>query len=159
MEDMVADIYAPLPNESMPQPGPPAPVIVFLPPQIRPFAIRKTIFSSLGANLAELVGAVVVIPNLTNYPVGRIRQQVEDTRVVLHWIMEDIHRYGGDPERIYLSGMGTSGLLALLVPLQAAIVESRNQFLAKEAGITGEELPQGVKDVKASLKHRASYRY
>jgi acetyl esterase/lipase len=142
------DLYAPLFPEYARVSNLPAPVIIFFPPQIRPFATCKTIFSSLGANLAETMGALVIIPDLTNYPMGKVRHQIEDARLVLHWTAKNVHRCGGDPRRIYLSGMGLGGLLAQLVPLQAAIVTSRNQILLKE-GSAELELPTGVKDVKA----------
>ncbi|PVF96765.1 alpha/beta-hydrolase [Serendipita vermifera] len=125
-----------------------APVIVFIPPQIRPFSSRKLIFSSLGANIAEVVKAVVVIPDVTNYPEGRIRRQTEDIRAVLQWASSSIHKYGGDIHQIYLSGMGIGGLIALLVPLQSAIVQSREQILEKDETGASQDLPTGVVEVK-----------
>jgi acetyl esterase/lipase len=116
---------------------------------MRPFSSRKIIFSSIGANLADIVGAVVVIPDLTNYPTGRIKQQVEDAREVLQWTGANMHRFGGDPDCLYLAGMGIGGIIAQLVPLQAAVVESRDQLLAEEPRMTQEDLPNGVREVKA----------
>jgi acetyl esterase/lipase len=126
------------------------PVLVFLPPQIRPFSSRKLLFSSFGANIAEQMDVVVVIPDLTNYPEGRIKQQVIDARRVMNWVDVHIHRYGGDSRKLQLSGLGMSGLLAQLLPLQAAIAKSRDQFLHKEKSATRYDLPNGVKDVKVS---------
>lgn len=147
-DDLTMDVYTPLSPEYAREPAPPAPVIVFLPPQIRPFPTRKIIFSSLGANLAEIVGAVVIIPDLTNYPLGKIRHQAEDARLILHWVVKNVRKYGGDPQQVYLSGMGTGGLLAQLVPLQAAIVASREQLVIKKEGDAEVDLPTGVKEVK-----------
>jgi acetyl esterase/lipase len=140
------DVYAPLVD--IDEPLELAPVVVFFAPQIRPFSSRKIIFSSIGANLADIVGAVVVIPDLTNYPKGRIKQQVEDAREVLQWTSANMHRFGGDPGRLYLAGMGIGGIVAQLVPLQAAVVESREQLLAKDSRKTQEDLPNGVREVK-----------
>jgi acetyl esterase/lipase len=147
---LTLDLYAPLFPEYARVPNPLAPVIIFFPPQLRPFTTCKTIFSSLGENLAETVGTLVIIPDLTNYPMGKVRHQIEDARLVLHWTAKNVHRYGGDPRKIYLSGMGLGGLLAQLVPLQAAIVTSRNQILVKE-GDAEVDLPTGVKDVQVGL--------
>jgi len=139
-------VYAPLVDND--EPLGLAPVVVFFSPQIRPFPSRKVIFSSIGANLADIVGAVAVVPDLTNYPKGRIREQVEDAREALQWVNANMHRFGGDPSRLFLSGMGIGGTVAQLVPLQAAIIESRDQFLAKNPGRTEEDLPNGVREVK-----------
>lgn len=121
---------------------------MFFPPEIRPFSTRKIIFSSLGANLADVVGTVVVIPDLPNYPGGRVKQQIEAAREAIHWTKANMHRFGGDPNRIYLSGMGIGGVVAQLVPLQAAVLESRSQFLSQDPERTLEDLPNGVKEVK-----------
>jgi hypothetical protein len=102
----------------------------------------------LGANIAEIVKAVVVIPDITNYPEGRVRRQTEDIRSVLEWIDSNIQRYGGDIQQLYLSGMGIGGLIALLVPLQSAIVRSREEALEKEDTGSNQDLPTGVMEVK-----------
>lgn len=140
------DVYAPLAEADVPAEL--APVVVFFAPQIRPFSSRKVIFSSLGANLADVVGTVVVIPDLPNYPEGRIKQQIEAAREAIQWTNDNAHRFGGDPKRLYLSGMGIGGTIAQLIPLQAAVVESRNQLLSKDPRKTQEDLPNGVREVK-----------
>ncbi|KAG8788560.1 hypothetical protein FRC15_003441 [Serendipita sp. 397] len=141
------DIYVPLDPQTGTT-GVLSPVIIFIPPQIRPFVTRKLVFSSLGANLAESTGAAVIIPDLTNYPEGRVKEQVEEIRCLLNWTNTNIHQYGGDPLRIILAGLGIGGLLALLVPLQAAIVKSRDIFVNSHSEKGLEDLPAGVKEVK-----------
>lgn len=137
------DVYIPMESATT---GSSAPVILFLAPQIRPFDTRKLVFSSLGATLAESIGCVVVIPDLTNYPNGRIRQQVEDIRAAIHWTKGNIHLHGGDSSRLNLAGLGLGGLLALLVPLQSAVVKSRSLIIRdRKMSI---ELPAGVEEVK-----------
>lgn len=127
------------------------PVIVFLPPQIRLLPSQKVVYSSLGANLAEHLGVVVVIPDLTQYPNGRVRDQVADAKRVLQWVMHNIERFQGDPDRIYLSGHGMGAQLALLIPIQDVVVESRENYLRRRgAGVPTEDLPNGVMDVKVS---------
>ena len=127
------------------------PVIVFFPPQIRPLPSQKFVYSSLGANLAEHLGLVVVIPDLTQYSNGRVREQVDDAKRVLQWVTHNIERFRGDPNRIYLSGHGMGAHLALLVPIQGVVVESRENYLRRRgAGAPAEDLPNGVMDVKVS---------
>ena len=127
------------------------PVVVFFPPQIRPLPSQKIVYSSLGANLAEHLGLVVVIPDLTRYPNGRVREQVDDAKRVLQWVTHNIERFRGDPNRIYLSGHGMGAHLALLVPIQDVVVESRENYLRRRgAGAPAEDLPNGVMDVNVS---------
>ncbi|KIM30536.1 hypothetical protein M408DRAFT_66168, partial [Serendipita vermifera MAFF 305830] len=145
LQGMSLDVYAPLTGDET---AALAPVVMFFSPQIRPFASRKVIFSSLGANLADVVGAVVVIPDLPNHPEGRIKEQIEAAREAIKWAIDNVHRFGGDPNLLYLAGMGVGATIAQLVPLQAAVVESRRQFLAIDPGKTGEDLPTGVKEVQ-----------
>lgn len=126
-------------------------MIVFFPPQIRPLPSQKIVYSSLGANLAEHLGLVVVIPDLTQYPNGRVRDQVDDAKRVLQWVMHNIERFRGDPDRIYLSGHGMGAHLALLILIQDVVVESRENYLRRRgAGAPAEDLPNGVMDVKVS---------
>ena len=121
------DVYTPTPLSTAPSPNtppsvlrptvvvptpdtPPAvdlhPVVVFFPPQLRPLPSQKVVFSSLGANMAEKLGVVAVVADICLYPEGRAREQAEDARLVLRWVNENIHKYGGDNKRIYLMGHG-----------------------------------------------------
>lgn len=127
------------------------PVVVFFPPQIRLLPSQKIVYSSLGANLAEHLGAVIVIPDLTQYPNGRVGDQVNDAKHVLQWVMHNIERFRGDPDRIYLSGHGMGAHLALLIPIQDVVVVSRENYLRRRgAGAPAEDLPNGVMDVQVS---------
>ena len=127
------------------------PVVVFFPPQIRLLPSQKIVYSSLGANLAEHLGAVIVIPDLTQYPNGRVKDQVDDAKRVLQWVTHNIARFRGDPDRIYLSGHGMGAHLALLIPIQDVVVASRENYLRRRgAGGPAEDLPNGVMDVQVS---------
>ncbi|KAF8468028.1 alpha/beta-hydrolase [Gautieria morchelliformis] len=127
------------------------PVIVFLPPQTRPFPSSKWLFSSFGLNLSTVLSVMVVIPDLTPYPEGRIQSQIKDARLVLRYVEEHAARYGGDPTQIYFAGHGLGGLLALLLPIQQAVAESRDNYLnhCSDAGTTeAQRIPNGVAKLK-----------
>jgi hypothetical protein len=65
--------------------------------------------------------------------------------------MHNIERYGGDPDRIYLSGHGMGAHLALLIPIQDVVVAVEGELLRRRgAGAPAEDLPNGVMDVKVS---------
>ena len=51
-------------------------------------------------------------------PGAKYPQQVDDCRAALKWVHDHIADYGGDPERIYVSGHSAGGHLAALVTLQ-----------------------------------------
>ncbi|EJD43915.1 alpha/beta-hydrolase [Auricularia subglabra TFB-10046 SS5] len=144
--NMRLDVYTPLAADE----GKPLPVIVFLPPQLRFLPRGRTLFASLARNLSAALRAVVVLPDVAAYPAGRLPQQVEDTRLVLRWVAESgVRRYGADPQRVFLAGHGLSGLLALLVPVQQAVVHARDmQESAPQAkGKAAKEVPNGIRDL------------
>jgi acetyl esterase/lipase len=66
--------------------------------------------------------AVVVAPNLTLYPRGKLHHQLHDLHAALLWTHDNIRKFGGDPSRIHIVASGDSGshLVALLVLLDAA---------------------------------------
>ena len=51
-------------------------------------------------------------------PGAKYPQQVDDCRAALRWVYDHIADYGGDPERIYVSGHSAGGHLAALITLQ-----------------------------------------
>jgi len=66
---------------------------------------------------------------------------------VLRYVHEHATRYGGDPAQIYLAGHGLGGLLALLLPIQQAVAESRDDYLHSE-GSESHRIPNGVANLK-----------
>ena len=51
-------------------------------------------------------------------PGAKYPQQVDDCRAALRWVYDHIADYGGDPNRIYVSGHSAGGHLAALITLQ-----------------------------------------
>ena len=49
-------------------------------------------------------GYTVVIPDYVKYPEGRFPQFIEDGAKTLVWVKENISRYNGNPQQIYLAG-------------------------------------------------------
>ncbi len=49
-------------------------------------------------------GYTVVIPDYVKYPQGRFPAFVEDGAQALAWVKENISRYNGNPQQIYLAG-------------------------------------------------------
>lgn len=61
--------------------------------------------------------------------------------MVLRWVAQNCHRYGGDERRIYLLGHGMSAHLAMLTLTQEAVVFSREGFLHREESLSFKKGP------------------
>ncbi|WVR03097.1 hypothetical protein IAU60_000087 [Kwoniella sp. DSM 27419] len=109
----------------VPIPTKPAKVIVFVHDigMITPWPATKELYVLLGTKLARL-GYVVVIPNIVQYPAGRIEDMVVDLRHVLSWTKGHLEGYGGSPTSIFLAGHGSGAHLALFTVTQDAVVRS-----------------------------------
>ncbi len=58
-----------------------------------------------------LPGMVVVIPDYTLYPNAGYEQMTQEVAAALTWTLENIHQYGGDPERVVIAGHSSGGHL------------------------------------------------
>jgi hypothetical protein len=70
---------------------------------------------------------------------------------VLRYVEENAARYGGDPTQIYFAGHGLSGLLALLLPIQQSVAESRDDYLKHCSDVDAtqaQRIPNGVANLK-----------
>ena len=62
-------------------------------------------------------GAVVVIPDYRLYPEARFPGFVEDAAAAVRWVHDNIERYGGDRDRLFLMGHSAGAHIAALVAL------------------------------------------
>ncbi|CAG8508337.1 13618_t:CDS:10 [Ambispora leptoticha] len=65
-------------------------------------------------------GYVVVVPNITLYPQGKIAEMVFDVQQVIHWTHSHIRQFRGDPSQIYLMGHSAGAFLAALTVIHDA---------------------------------------
>jgi acetyl esterase/lipase len=93
----------------------PAPVVVFLYGGRWQRGSREE-YRLLGDALTRR-GFVAVVPDYRLYPQASFPAWVEDGAAAVRWTRENIRRYGGDPERIFVvghsAGAHTAALLAL----------------------------------------------
>lgn len=68
--------------------------------------------SSFMAPAFTQAGALVVSINYSLAPAVPVAHIVQQCRRALAWVYRNIHRYGGDPERIHVSGSSAGGHLA-----------------------------------------------
>jgi acetyl esterase/lipase len=66
------------------------------------------------------LGYIVVSINHRAVPDNSFPEMVEDVNVALKWVMENIQNYGGDPDRIAVTGISCGGHLAALLMTNTA---------------------------------------
>jgi acetyl esterase/lipase len=71
---------------------------------------------------------VVVIPDYRKYPQVRFPEFVEDAARAVKWVTENIPRYGGSPDKLFVMGHSAGAHLAAMLALNPAYL--------KAAGVT-----------------------
>ncbi|RXK38407.1 hypothetical protein M231_04316 [Tremella mesenterica] len=126
------------------------PVVVFVPDvgMTSLFTLRRWMFSLLGIKFSQM-GYVVLIPDITPYPEGKIEVMCRDLRSVCQWAKNNLEEYGGDPDRIYICGHGLGGTLALLTLTQEAIVRA-GEGMMRKFGVqrVRQRMPNGLRAVR-----------
>jgi arylformamidase len=109
--DEVLDIYTPA------RAGRPAPVQVYYHGGYwRSF--KAADFAFVAERLTE-AGVLVVVVNYALVPSVRIGELVRQCRAALVWVHANIARYGGDPNRIFVSGHSAGGHLVAAMAAMA----------------------------------------
>jgi len=73
------------------------------------------------------MGVLVVVPDYPNYPQSNVPTMVQDARDAITFVLQHIHKYGGDPKRVVLAGQSAGGHLAECILLQKALVLQQKQ--------------------------------
>ncbi|CAO1613400.1 unnamed protein product [Sympodiomycopsis kandeliae] len=131
-ESFEAAHHSPRTPNRQPQRG--APVIVFIPSSIPPipWTGKRKLYLQLALRFRRM-GYCVIVPDITFFPEGKVKESIVDVRLVLRWVGDHISRYGGDPDKIHLMGHGLSAHLALLTLTQEAVVLSLQGVLDLQA--------------------------
>ncbi len=69
-------------------------------------------------------GYLVVVPNYVLYPKGKFPQFIDDTAQAVAWTFENIQRYDGNPDKIFLVGHSAGAY-------NAAMVATNDRYLEK----------------------------
>ena len=78
---------------------------------------NKCLYSYLGSRMARK-GIVTVIPDYPKSPKAGYNEMAEDIAAAVKWTKQNIHTYGGDSNRIFISGHSAGGHLAALVSIK-----------------------------------------
>jgi arylformamidase len=80
-------------------------------------------------------GFVNVVINYTLIPNVRMAEQVRQCREAVRWVAAHIRDYGGDPERIYVTGHSAGGHLAVSLLTDPQIVLDRIKGVTSLSGL------------------------
>ena len=147
------DVYAPRGGRSG------APVVVFL------YGGRwqhgsKEQYRLVGDALTRR-GVLAVVPDYRVYPAVRFPAWVQDAAAAVRWTRDNISRFGGDPDRIFLAGHSAGGHTVALLALddhylrEAGVRSSAIRGAAVLAGPVATEWTDA--DVQALMGPRASW--
>lgn len=78
---------------------------------------NKNLYSYFGNRMARK-GIVTVIPDYPKSPAAGYQQMAEDIADAVKWAKEHIAAYGGDSNRIFISGHSAGGHLAALISIK-----------------------------------------
>ncbi len=84
---------------------------------------KKSLYSFLGNRMARK-NVVTVIIDYPKSPRANYDEMATDAAMAVKWVKENIERYGGDPNKIFISGHSAGGHLA-------ALVSVRNKYFDK----------------------------
>jgi arylformamidase len=80
-------------------------------------------------------GYVTVVINYSLIPTVGMAEQVRQCRAALRWVAENIRRYGGDPERIYVTGHSAGGHLAVMLLTDPELPHGRIKGVTSLSGL------------------------
>ena len=96
----------------------------------------KADYRFVGAALAES-GYVTVVANYRHYPQVKMPGFLSDAAQAALWAAAHSKEYGGDPERLYLTGHSAGAHLAALVTLDPRFFAAAGQSAPHIAGVIG----------------------
>ncbi len=96
---------------------------------------------------------VVVIPDYTLYPDAKYQQMAREVADATAWVLANIEAYGGDPQRVYLSGHSAGAHLSGLVSYDPRWLAETGRSKDEIRGWIG---LSGVYDTARHAAHRES---
>lgn len=87
-----------------------------------------------GPNLTEQ-GICLVAPSYRLSPKAKCPDYLNDAADAVAWTFRNIAKYGGDPDKIFISGMSAGSYLAALITMDKSWLEERGIDIDKIAGL------------------------
>ncbi len=83
----------------------------------------KKLYNFLGSRMARK-GIVTVVIGYPLNPSGDFNDMANASARSVKWVQDNIHRFGGDPSRVFLSGHSAGGHLAALISVRDEYLDS-----------------------------------
>ena len=80
-------------------------------------------------------GICIVAPNYRLSPRVKAATCIEDAAVAVAWVFKNIEQYGGDPDKIFISGHSAGGYLASMVGLDKSWLKTHGIDANRVAGL------------------------
>ncbi len=77
---------------------------------------RRSLYNFFGSRMARK-GIVTVVIDYPLSPVATYKEMAKASAASVKWVKDNIEKYGGDPEKIFISGHSAGGHLAALIAL------------------------------------------
>ena len=84
---------------------------------------KKSLYSYLGSRMARK-GVVAVVIDYPLSPAANYHQMATAAATAVQWVEKNIARYGGNPEKIFVSGHSAGGHLAALITVRGAYFDT-----------------------------------
>jgi len=107
----------------------------------------KDYYQFVGASLARC-GFVAILPNYRLAPDHAFPAFVEDAASAVRWARDHAAEYGGDPNRIYLSGHSAGGHSALMLALDPQYLRAVGLAPSDIAGVVSLAGPTGLENLR-----------
>lgn len=112
----------------------------------------KDYYRFVGAALAER-GFLALVPNYRLAPEHPFPAFVQDAALAVKWAKEHAQLFGGDPDRLYLSGHSAGGHIALILALDGRHLAEVGLASGSVAGVIPIAAPTGIENLRgAGLK-------
>jgi acetyl esterase/lipase len=107
----------------------------------------KDYYRFVGASLARR-GFVAILPDYRLAPDHPFPAFVEDAASAVRWARDHAAEYGGDPERIYISGHSAGGHNALMLALDPQYLRAVGLAPSDVAGVVSLAGPTGLENLR-----------
>ncbi len=98
-------------------------------------------------------GFVAVVPDYRVYPDVRFPGLMADPASAARWVKQNIHRYGGDPTRVFLAGHSAGAHLAVMLSLNPEYLAKENLSPQDFRGTIGSAGPYDFLPLKSRRLH------
>ncbi|CAI5500111.1 unnamed protein product [Closterium sp. Naga37s-1] len=111
------DIFVP----ASPSPRP-RPVVIFITGGA--WIIGYKAWGTLLAQALEERGVIVASIDYRNFPQATVSGMLDDVTRGIGWVLQNIHRYGGDPSRVHLAGQSAGAHLSSVAMIRQALMRA-----------------------------------